>query len=143
MIYGALAMTLVLGSAFLLVGWAMARAEVRRRRTGLVTPGRIVGQGTLKVSSPGEPRSAYNVAVVDFFDRSGRLRRFENPVGTNLPVSVGRVVQVWFDPDDPEASPMIHDHPGNWILPAALLTAGTLSTLVGLVLLARVAGLLD
>lgn len=122
---------LVVGAALTLLGLGMANAARHRRRTGVVTPGVIVGAEAVRNSTG----AMYDVPVVEFRDGSGAVRRFSHNAGTRLRPPVGKQVRVWFDPSDPAEPPVIDDAAVNRVVTVAFTLAGLVALAVGVALL--------
>lgn len=79
--------------------------ERHRVRTGTVVPGRIV-DAEWNMNTAG---AIYQGPVVEFVDHEGRTRHFQQRSGTSFSApQVGSPVQVWYDPQDPEQDPVLH-----------------------------------
>ena len=51
----------------------------------------------------------YQGPVVEFVDHEGRTRHFQQRSGTSFSTpQVGRPVQVWYDPQNPDERPVLH-----------------------------------
>jgi hypothetical protein len=127
----AAAATLVVGLVLLFLAWGNVRYEQHRRSTGVVTEGRIVGSDW-QVNSVA---AIYQAPEVEFVDRQGRTRRFRQPSGTTFKPDVGGTVQVRYDPDDPEGTPVIDQDTATRIFPVVFGGAGAVAVVVGIVLL--------
>ncbi|MFP5253006.1 MAG: DUF3592 domain-containing protein [Actinomycetes bacterium] len=79
--------------------------ERHRARRGAVVTGRIV-DARWDMNTAG---AIYQGPVVEFVDHQGRTRRFEQRSGTSFSApQVGLPVQVWYDPDNPDERPVLH-----------------------------------
>ncbi|WP_223164247.1 DUF3592 domain-containing protein [Nocardioides mesophilus] len=124
---------LVVGGFFLLLGVGAHNADRHRRRTGAVTPGVVVDAETVRNTTG----ALYDVPVVEFRDGSGELRRFSHNAGTRQGPTMGRTVQVWYDPRDPGATPVIDDDGVNRMFKVVFLLVGAVAVTVGVVLLGQ------
>lgn len=108
------------------------RYERHRRATGAVVPGRIV-DARWQQNTAG---AMYQGPVVEFVDREGRTRQFQQRSGTTFTPQVGAPVQVWYDPQHPDERPVLHEDAATKAIPVifGLLAVGLL--VVGAVLLA-------
>lgn len=79
--------------------------ERHRARSGTVVPGRIV-DAEWNMNTAG---AIYQGPVVEFVDHEGRTRHFQQRSGTSFSTpQVGRPVQVWYDPQNPDERPVLH-----------------------------------
>lgn len=125
----------LMGSGALVIGVLATRQELARRRRGAQAPGVVLGsqfQNTIE-RGPSGP-SGHFYPSVEFTDRHGRRRRFTDSVGTNVRPAAGRRVTVWYDPDDPDAEPVIMSTARRFFLPAVFGVVGLVGVGTGTVL---------
>lgn len=101
---------LIIGVILLVIGLSFWRTN-RPMAGGVVTTGRIVAHVT-KYDDGG---NRWEFPVIEFSDRRERTHRFEaESTGTGAKGTIGRVVEVRYDPDDPSRAQWA-DQPGRWV----------------------------
>jgi hypothetical protein len=127
--------TLIVGLVLLLLAWGNLRYERHRRSHGILAEGRIVGS-EWQVNSV---TAIYQAPEVEFVDQDGRIRRFRQPSGTTAKPAAGGTVQVRYDPDDPDGSPVIDQDTATRLFPVVFGGAGLIAAAVGVLLLVSAA----
>ena len=126
------ATTILAGLAFLLFVYGNLSYERQRRSRGVVVQGRIVGaEWDMNTAS-----AVYQAPVVEFVDREGRTRRFQQRSGTTFRPDVGSTVEVWYDPERPDDKPVLHEDRPTKLFPVIFGLLGVVLVGVGGVLLA-------
>ena len=124
--------TLVAGLAFLTLAYGNLNYERDRRSRGVVVDGVVVGS-EWQVNTV---EAIYQSPEVEFVDREGTKRRFQQPSGTTARPKVGTPVQVWYDPERPDQPPVIHEDTVTRMIPWVFGLLGLGATVVGGVLIA-------
>lgn len=123
--------TLVAGLFFVVLAYGNLNYERHRRSHGVVTEGVIV-DSAWRMNSV---RARYQAPEVEFVDQQGTTRRFQQPSGTTFRPEIGSRVEVWYDPADPEESPVLHEDRPTKLFPVVFGLVGLVAVLVGAVLL--------
>jgi hypothetical protein len=108
--------------------------ERHRARHGAVVTGRIV-ESRWDMNTAG---AIYRGPVVEFVDHEGRTRHFQHRSGTSFSTpQVGRPVQVWYDPENPDERPVLHQDTVSKAFPVIFgLVSGGLLVVGGVLLVA-------
>lgn len=125
--------TLLAGLVFLLLTYGNVNYERHRRSRGVVVQGTIVSSDW-QINSV---EAIYQSPDVEFVDLEGNKRRFNQRSGTSFKPEIGGTVPVWYDPEDPDDRPVIHEDTATRMFPWIFGIVGVLTTTVGLVLLLR------
>jgi hypothetical protein len=123
--------TLVAGLFFLVLAYGNVNYERHRRSHGVVTEGVIV-DSAWRMNSV---RASYQAPEVEFVDQQGATRRFQQPSGTTFKPEIGSRVEVWYDPSDPDGSPVLHEDRPTKLFPVVFGLVGLGAVVVGAVLL--------
>lgn len=118
---------LVLGISFTVQGLLQWRGTGRFVAGAKRADGVVVDRATrTHVSEP------YVHPVVKFETPDGGTVTFEDPVGTDLPLRIGRRVAVLYDPRDPQRA-RIRSSVRLWLLPTVMVMLGAVALVAGLV----------
>ena len=106
---------ILVGLAFLLLGWTLGHRQCHLVRSGTRTQGRIVGSSTatFRSGSSGTTGTAAYMPVVEF-QAAGRTARFTNWLGSSFSPTLNQTVPILYDASDPSVA-MIDRPVMNWI----------------------------
>ena len=128
--------TLVAGLFFLALAYGNLSYERHRRSRGVVTQG-VVVDSAWRMNTV---TATYQAPEVEFVDQHGTTRRFQQPSGTTFRPEVGSQVEVWYDPADPDESPVLHEDRPTKLFPAIFGLVGVGALVIGSVLLVGALG---